>query len=69
LFYSVNRNEKETACGANHLSRDFGNGEEIGGSGATGAEKAVRSLRGFLRPTDGTSDVRRPVLGMQALEN
>jgi hypothetical protein len=38
LFYSVNRNEKETASGANHLSRDFGTGEEIGGSGATGAE-------------------------------
>ena len=69
LFYSVNRNEEETVAGANHLSRDLGTGEEIARTGATRAEKAMRSLRSILRTADRPPDRRRTLLGLPASQN
>lgn len=69
LFYSVNRNEKETATGADYLSRDLGIGEEIGGSGTSGAEEALRSLWSVLCSAHGASNRRRSLLGLPPSEN
>jgi hypothetical protein len=56
LFYSVNRNEKETATGADHLSGDLGIGEEVGGSGTARAKETMRSLRSVLCAAYGTAN-------------
>ncbi len=70
LFYSEDKNEKETGCRANHLARDFGDGEKVGARGASNSKDALRGLWRRLYAADRTASQRRKsVLGLPASEN
>ena len=58
LGYSEISDEKETDCRTNHLARDFGDGEKIGGRREACCCKALRRLRSFQYTTHRTPVTR-----------
>jgi hypothetical protein len=74
LFYSEDRNEKETDRRAHYLSTDIGDGEEVSGIRKTGFSKALRCLRCALvrsrrPPARQRKRGRRIVLGLPPPED
>jgi hypothetical protein len=64
LFYSENKNEKETDRRTNRLTDHFGDGEEIGAGRRAAGREAMRSLRIRLYTFDGISRYGRSLLGL-----